>query len=180
MGRESVVERMKRATYHTVALAAILAALWVAATPQSARASEAAEAEHGEAHGHHPHHVAVLLGGGVRKEHGETESGFVIGADYEYRFHRLLGVGALVEAATGDLRDVVLTAPIFLHPWRGLKLLAAPGVEIREAGNSEFLFRIGGAYLFPRGDFTIGPDFVVDIVNGNPTFVFGVGFGVGF
>lgn len=171
---------MEYSTSRTIVLAALLAALWVGAVPRSAHASEAAEAGHGEADGHHRHHVAVLLGGAVRDEHGETESGFALGVDYEYRLHRLLGAGALVEVATGDIRDVVAMVPFFVHPWGGLKLVAAPGVEIRGNGEAEFLFRLGGAYLFPLGDFSVGPDFAVDIVEGHPTFVFGLVLGTGF
>ena len=157
-----------------------IATLWIAATSPGASASEAEEVKHEESHGHHRHHVAALLGAAIRDEHGVTEGGFAVGVDYEYRLHRLLGAGALVEVATGNIRDVVVMAPIFLHPWGGLKLVVAPGAEIASSGHAEFLLRVGGAYLFPLGDFSVGPDFVVDIVDGHPTFVAGLAFGVGF
>jgi hypothetical protein len=171
---------LMRETVLSIGFAMAIATLWIVATSPGASASEAEEAKHEESDGHHRHHVAALLGTAIRREHGDTEVGFALGVDYEYRFHRLLGVGALVEVATGNIRDVVVMAPVFLHPWGGLKLAVAPGAEIASSGHTEFLVRLGGAYLFPLGQFSVGPDFVVDIVDGHPTFVAGLAFGVGF
>jgi hypothetical protein len=123
--------------------------------------------------------VAVFLGGAVRDEH-ETESGFAGGVDYEYRFARLVGAGLLVEAATGDLREVLVAVPVFLHPWRGLRFVAAPGAEIPGDGEAEFAMRLGVGYQVPVGRFTIGPEFNADLIDGTPTYVVGMGFGVGF
>jgi len=85
---------------------------------------------------HHRHHVAVFLGGGVRDE-DHTESGFVAGLDYEYRLTHLFGAGLLAEVATGDLRDVIVAFPFALYPWRGLRFVAAPGLEIPDHGDVE-------------------------------------------
>ena len=40
--------------------------------------------------------------------------------------------------------------------------------------------RLGTGYHFPFGDFTVGPEFNVDLVDGEPTYVIGVSFGWGF
>jgi hypothetical protein len=145
-----------------------------------ARPSAASDEHHDEAQVHHRHHVSVLLGGAVRSEHGETESGFGLGAEYEYRIHPLVGAGALVEVASGSLRDVIVASFVAVHPWRGLLLVAGPGAEIPNEGDAEFLFRLGIAYHFTMDRFTVGPDFNVDLVNGHPTYVIGLAFGVGF
>lgn len=146
-----------------------------------ARTASASESSHTEPHGYHTHHVSALLGAAIRDEHGAVESGFSLGLDYEYRLRRWVGVGALVEVASGDLREVLVIAPLFLHPWRNLVLAVAPGVEIRSGTSSEFLFRVGAGYRFPiGGNFAIGPEFNIDIVEGHPTYVMGLLLGIGF
>ncbi|MFQ5527762.1 MAG: hypothetical protein ACE5GX_16075 [Thermoanaerobaculia bacterium] len=57
--------------------------------------------------------------------------------------------------------------------------MAAPGAEISSVGTA-FAFRLGVSYEFPFGRFSVAPDFSVDLVEGEPTYVFGVSFGVGF
>jgi len=142
-------------------------------------AAFAAELDEGETESLHRHHVAVFLGGGVRDE-DHTESGFVAGLDYEYRLTHLLGAGLLVEVATGDLREVIVAFPFTLHPWRGLRFVAAPGMEIPDHGDVEFAMRLGVGYHFPIGHFTVGPEFNADLVDGEPTYVIGLSFGWGF
>jgi len=142
-------------------------------------AAFAAEPDEGETESHHRHHVAVFLGGGVRDE-DHTESGFVAGLDYEYRLTHLFGAGLLAEVATGDLRDVIVAFPFALYPWRGLRFVAAPGMEIPDHGDVEFAMRLGVGYQFPIGHFTVGPEFNADLVDGEPTYVIGVSFGWGF
>jgi hypothetical protein len=100
--------------------------------------------------------------------------------DYEFRFSRWVGVGALVEAASGDLRDAVVAGLIFVHPWKGLLFAAGPGAEISSHG-TEYLTRLGLAYQFPiAGRFTIAPNFNVDLVDGEPTYIYGITLGMGF
>lgn len=140
----------------------------------------ASESEGAEAGVHERHEVGVFLGAAIRDE-DETESGFALGVEYQYRLARLIGVGALVEVATGELRDVLLIAPLSLHPWRGLRLVVAPGVEIPDEGSAEFALRFGAGYKFPIGErFTILPEFNADLIDGTPTYVFGATFAVGF
>ena len=143
----------------------------------------AASARAGDAGGHefHRHHVGFFLGGASRPEdHGSDEHGFAGGMDYEYRFSQWVGVGVLVEAATGDLRDAVVAGLVFVHPWKGLLFAAGAGAEI-SSHDTEFLARLGLAYQFPVGErFTIAPNFNVDLVHGDPTYIYGITFGMGF
>lgn len=169
-----------REFYVRAILGVFLSLLWIGGYSADAESSEPTLENSDHHAAHHRHHVAVLLGGAVRSEHGETESGFAFGIEYEYRLHRLVGVGGLLEVATGDLRDVIFIAPVSLRPWRGLRLIAAPGAEIPGSGDAEFLFRLGAAYLFPVGQFSLGPEFNVDLVAGHPTYVAGLALGFGF
>jgi hypothetical protein len=142
-------------------------------------AARASESHRDETEVRHRHHISAFLGGAVRDEH-ETEGGFALGLDYEYRLARLLGAGVLVEVTAGELRDVVVIVPVSLHPWRGLRLVAAPGANVPSEGDAEFLMRLGVGYRLPIGHFTLGPEFNADLIDGTPTYVFGVSFGVGF
>jgi hypothetical protein len=139
----------------------------------------ASEPHEKETESHHRHHAAIFLGGAVRDE-GHTESGFTGGVEYEYRFAPFVGAGILAEAATGDLREVLMVAPLALYPWRGLRLVAAPGAELPGEGETEFVMRLGVGYRFPIGRFMIIPEFNADLIEGTPTYVIGVGLGMGF
>ena len=123
--------------------------------------------------------VGIFLGAAIKNE-DETESGFALGVDYEFRLYRALGVGLVVEVATGDLRDAVVLAQLAVHTWRGLSVVAAPGVEVSRDEGAEFAMRFGTSYDFEVGQFSIGPEFNVDLVDREPTFVFGLAFGVAF
>jgi hypothetical protein len=134
-----------------------------------------------EDHEFHRHHVGVFLGGGSRPQPtGDTDHGFAGGVDYEYRFSRWVGVGALVEAASGDLRDAVVAGLVFAHPWKGSLFAVGLGAEI-SSQSTEFVARLGAAYQFPIGErFTIAPTFSVDLVHAEPTYLYGITLGVGF
>ena len=74
----------------------------------------------------------------------------------------------------------MVATPLTLHPWRGLRLIAGPGVEVRRDEPAEFLFRFGVGYLFHVGQFSVGPEFNVDVVEAHPTFVASLAFGYAF
>ena len=124
-------------------------------------------------------HGISLFIGGVTETGDDGTSGFALGGEYEDRFHERLGIGALVELATGEVRDVVVLAPLIFHPLGGLALVAAPGAEIDE-GEAEFAFRLGIGYEIPAGPFSIAPEFNADIVEGDWTYVYGLSFGIAF
>lgn len=148
---------------------------------------------HAGTHEFHRHHIALFLGatnGVLESGHGEdhghgTESkkrntDFSIGVDYQYRVHRYLGLGALMDYAAGDLRTTVFAAGAFIRPVGGLQILTAPGFE-SHAGKRHALFRLGFYYEFPFADrFALTPNFNIDFVNGEQVYIYGVAFGVGF
>jgi hypothetical protein len=123
--------------------------------------------------------VGLFLGAAVRDEE-HTESGFALGLEYEYRPVPTLGLGVLVEGAAGELRELLVVAPIAVYPWRGLRLVAAPGAEIPDEGEAEFAMRLGVGYRIPVRRITIFPEFNADLIEGTPTYVFGVTLGLGF
>jgi hypothetical protein len=124
-------------------------------------------------------HALSLFIGGATSTEDDGSSGFTLGGEYEFRFYSRLGVGALVELATGDVRDVVVLAPITLHPFGGLAVKAAPGAEITD-GDTEFAFRLGIRYDIPAGPLSVAPEFNADLVRGDWTYVYGLSFGVAF
>jgi hypothetical protein len=137
-------------------------------------------AEGGEEEPESRHQVGVFLGGAIADEHGHVEGGAVIGLNYQFRILPFLSLGLYGETLAGDLRDAVVLFPIILYPWRGLELVAGPGLQIESDLSTEFAIRLGLGYKFPLGPFEIGPEFDVDLVRGEPTYVFGVATSVGF
>lgn len=164
----------------------------------AAQEEHGAEASH-EEHEFHRHHLALFLGASTKPE-AETDSktAFTFGVGYEFRVQRRWGVGAFVEGLPdpGDRkRAAVAAAAFFVHPVGELRLVAAPGVEFTQAMDSEvgtqsaeaegdeasFLLRLGAAYEFRLGRFSIAPEFNLDLVKfEEAVLVYGLGFGVGF
>lgn len=109
----------------------------------------AEESDHGKhtSELEHRHHVAFFLG----NTQDGSEDGFSVGMDYEYRLSRLFGIGGLAEYADGEFNSWVLAIPLFLHPYRGLRFLVAPGLEYEDS-EDEFLVRTGIAYELEIGE----------------------------
>lgn len=156
--------------------------------PTELLADEVKESHEQETYPHfHRHHVALFVGGTHAEVEIETEGGnreegedaFTIGADYEYRFSQLFGVGGLVEYAGGELEKTSAMAGLFIHPIGGLKFFFAPGVE-HESDENKFVFRSGAHYNFFFGNFAVTPVFAVDFVDGDENLVYGISFGYGW
>ena len=126
--------------------------------------------------GSHPNHIAVFLGGTDSETAG---SGFTIGVDYEYRFHKNFGIGVMGEYADLDHAAWIVGVPFVLHPWQGLRLTVMPGVEFTD-GHSNYLTRVGVGYDFHVGDWSLTPTVNVDFVDGHQNLIFGIAFGRGF
>lgn len=145
-----------------------------------------------EDHGFHRNHLALFLGASTPTNEG-SETSFTIGADYERRLNKTLGVGGIVDFAIGNFkRTALLGGALFVHPIGNLRLLAAPCVEFVEKeakgrpGESakheaHFAFRLGVAYEFHIDRFSIVPVFNADLIGETKTtLVYGLAFGVGF
>ena len=66
-----------------------------------------------------------------------------------------------------------------VHPWQGLKVLAAAGWEHAE-GHDAFVVRGGAGYDVHLGSLSVGPSIALDRADGHYAFVFGAAAGVGF
>jgi hypothetical protein len=150
------------------------------------------------------HRAEIFLG----VAHEESSDEFAAGIGYEYRISSLLGVGGFVEHA-GETEDTwTFGAPLFLHPYKGVRFLLAPGWEAKEIKVEEevpsegrsafaeatedkgaektenehsFLVRTGVAYELEFGRWSITPEFNADLVEGgHQVLVYGVSFGCGF
>ena len=134
----------------------------------------AAEEESGDIE--YRHRLELLLGG----THEDGEDGFTSGLTYEYRITELFGAGAFVDYAAGDIDKWAAGLPFFIHPYRGLRFLLAPGIDDMGEEN-QFLFKLGVAYEFEFGRWTIVPEFDVNLIEGgNHSVTYGVAFGFGF
>ena len=137
------------------------------------------------------HRAEVFLG--VAHEGSSDE--FAAGIGYEYRISSLLGVGGFVEHAGEDEDAWTFGVPLFVHPYKGVRLLLAPGWEVKEVAVEEeatgaeqgteheqsFLLRAGVAYEFEVGRWSITPEFNVDFIDGgDQVVVCGLSLGYGF
>lgn len=124
------------------------------------------------------HSVELFLG----NTHEEGKDGFSIGLGYEYRIMDLLGTGLFAEYVDGDFREWVMGVPLLIHPYKGWRMLAAPGFDKKRGKDEdwEFLIRLGLAYEFENGRWSLTPEFNIGIVDGEEIFVYGVSFGRGF
>lgn len=137
----------------------------------------ASEKEHGghEESQHHRNRMELFLGN--THEHGED--GFTVGLSYGYLLQEFIGVGGLLEYAGGHFDKWIVALPVFIHPYGGWRFALGPGLEHKE-GENEFLIRAGVAYEFEIGRWLISPEFNVDFVDGEKSYVYGLSFGWGF
>jgi outer membrane scaffolding protein for murein synthesis (MipA/OmpV family) len=153
----------------------LMAVCIVAALTLGAKAEDGHKTE--DHHHGHKHHVAVFFGG-THDYH--DENAFTLGLDYEYRLTELLGAGALIDYAGGDIESAVIGGGLFIHPWQDLRFLTAVGKEIHN-GHNEFLVRLGVMYDFHLEGWTLSPTINVDLLESDhQNVVYGIAFGRGF
>ena len=127
-----------------------------------------------------------------------TSTSFSLGLDYERRVSRLIGLGLGGELVFGgDDREALAGLYFILHPAGGLVLAGGPGLEFAKEGHAEGEveaqqeesgtethagLRVGIVYEFEVGHrYSIAPSVYTDVIEGKqPTFVWGLAFGVGF
>jgi len=148
-------------------LAAVVSALLLAAGAPSALAEEE-WAEEGR------NELGVYLG---VTSSGDDE-GVSLGIDYERRLSLRFGIGGVVEYTGADFREGLVAASFDWHPWRELKLFAAPGVAIETAEHSsEALLRLSGEYAFVVGrGFEVAPGIAFDFTDTENSVVIGAVF----
>lgn len=141
--------------------------------------------EHAEEHGEHFHknHLAVFVGSTEAEEHhgDKGDPDFTLGIDYERRLSSLFGVGGMFDFVVEGRREWLLGPIGFLHPYKGLKLFAAPCYQkIRVGVESNWVFRVGVAWDFEIGKYSIAPNVIYDFSDNHDFLVLGVTFGRGF
>ncbi len=148
---------------------AVCTTLALAAQPVMAQEAEGEDAAEWAEKGRHE--LGLFLGVTDKK----SDTGFSMGLDYEYRLSRMFGIGGLLEYTGSDFRDGIVAVPFYVHPWKELKLVAAPGIEIEaEDGSEEFLVRVGAEYGFDvRRGFEIAPAFYLDFTSEDVAMVVG-------
>ena len=135
----------------------------------------------------HQHHIALLVGVSIVDEGSETFS--TVGFDYEYKpvlFDKTIGIVTLVDFGLRAAFYTAFASGITAHPFAGLKVLAAPGVEVvkSHAGHDaevNIFTRFGAAYDFHVNSWTVSPAFNIDLINGSHVaYLPGVSVGIGF
>jgi len=164
---------------HLIILAVTLA-LWLILSARYLFAEEQAHESHDGSKHYHLNALELFLGNTYEDgDHGD-ENGFSTALTYERRLSELFGVGVFFEYTAGDFDKWSIGTPLFIHPYKGLRFAAAPGLE-RRHGNEEFLFRAGVGYEFELDEqWIFMPEFNVDFVDGQEALVFGASFGIGF
>jgi hypothetical protein len=157
-----------------VCVVALCALTALVAQPVRAAGDEAAQGESEEWAEEGRNDLGLFLG----DTYADGEHGFSVGLDYERRLSRRFGIGGVIEYTGSDLRDGIAAVSVNWHPWKELKLLAAPGVEVeREDGSDGFLFRIGAEYGFGIGKgFEIAPALNFDFTSDESSVVYGLSF----
>ena len=115
-------------------------------------------------------------------QEGFNEHGFTIGADYEYRFNWLFGLGGMVEYAGGDFEHWLgFVTMFFTQMSGGSSFLRRVRKLKKERRDRNFIFRTGIGYEFHLGErYSLKPEFFVDFSENETLFVYGLSFGIGF
>lgn len=128
------------------------------------------------------HHLSVYLSSA--SDHDFDTNGFNGGGEYEFQFHKYVGIGAQVEGTTNDVRKMVALVPIFIHPWKGLRLTVGGGWILDEDSESDGLLRVGLGYKFMLTDnISFSPEYNADLPGGkgdDVNHLFGVRLGYSF
>ena len=140
-----------------------------------------AVAENADGQEHHAipgHHIEATLG--VAYHEGQT--GSFTGLEYEYRFSRLVGVGAFVDTTFGGFDLAAYGAVANFHPVGHWKVISGLGIERKIGGERDkALFRVGLAYEFEVGQGVIAPMIAYDFLEDTKDVLYaGVGLGFAF
>ena len=151
----------------------ILGALSIGVLLGSIQLVHATEENHVSPHG--PYHLSVVLA----DTHVDGEgSNATVGIDFEYRMSQLLGIGAVVEYAWGELDATTVLAVADIHLHDGWVMQVGPGFE-RRHGEDILVSRVGFLYEFEWKNFTLSPQLHWDYHRDEENAVV-AGFALGF
>ena len=139
------------------------------------------------------HHPSFFIGAttptGAQHVFNNTATWFTVGVDYEYRINKPLGISIFTEYLFAAHEEFLFGLPVFVHPWRGLKLNAGPLLAlVHEAKteetplewHSKYGYRLEVGYDLYIDRYTITPIINYDRVAGHGEFNYGVAIGAGF
>ena len=176
----------------------VLATAWTLTFPSPSLAQEHHAEGEGAEEAFHKNHLSLFTGGTTESSDGETSTSFSLGLDYERRLSRLVGLAGGGELVFGgDEREALVGLYLLLHATERLVLAAGPGLEFAKEGHAggevearqeesgtetHAGLRVGILYEFEVGHrYTIAPSVYTDFIEGKqPTFIWGLAFGVGF
>ena len=128
------------------------------------------------------HHLSVLIGAAT--DSAMSVNNFNGGVEYEYQFNERFGTGVALEGTdpSAGIRSMVGFVPLFIHPWRGVRLTVGPGFELDENQDADFAMRFGAGYRFKLSEsLTLSPEFNADMpTSGDPVYVWGARLGYAF
>lgn len=139
------------------------------------------------------HHCGVFVGFTNNTHLKHTDLTF--GVDYEYRISGLFGAGVIGDLVLAEHTETLVMGGLFIHPTCGLKFVIGNGLaftehesivedhghsEVHSETESHYVLRVGTAYDFHIGDFSISPALNWDYINGHSSVAYGVIFGFGF
>lgn len=108
------------------------------------------------------------------------DSGATVGVEFEQRLDELIGLGASLEFAGGDLDSTLLVIPIYFHFLQDWAFVLAPGLYNR-SGELDGMVRFGADYfLHFDGNWVLVPQARLDLVDGEEVFSLGASFGASF
>ena len=129
------------------------------------------------------HHLSLFGGYGVETKPGfDDADGFALGVEYELRFHKNWGVGAVVEGLGRDtIRNVLVVVPVSFHPDDHWRFIIGPGIEFTDK-KDKLATRLGVGYNIPiGGPWSLAPEFFLDLIEtGENTWIGGVALGYEF
>src|SRR5262245_24408587 len=109
---------------------------WPAAAQETPARPAASALEPDEASEARVNEAALVVAGTREPEGDEHETSLTIGAEYERRLTRRLGVVAEIEYVSGP-GSWIVAAPVVVHLPRGVKLFTGPGFEHAPVDDAE-------------------------------------------
>jgi len=122
-----------------------------------------------------PYHLSIVLADTHVDGEGNNPT---VGIDIEYRVNDLLGIGAVVEYAWGELDSTTVLAVADIHLIDGWVMQIGPGFE-RRHGEDVFVSRVGLLYEFEWEHYTFSPQLHWDYHEGEENAIV-AGFAIGF
>lgn len=105
-----------------------------------------------------------------------SRTAFAIGLDYQHKFNKIVGLGALIDYTVPDIGSLLIGPAVFLHAWH-FEITLAPCAEFI-GEDVTGVFRAGLAYEVELSKFSLSPSVYFDTErDGEETFVYGLSFG---